>query len=426
MGNINIEDTNLSPAMKFLWSDDYKEKYIQTMTSTHYQDKLKKFISLNYNDPNIATHELTNIMKEVAESCIPLINTSAEAQQKATKVDIENHKILRVHKRDFNKACRKFKENRHNHDRRKELIISRRKYRKIKYYIQNYKKENKLHKLAEIQSKDPKLFWKCIKKITSKKIAQNPNITPQDWITYFKNLLNIKSTNNKYSDYIDNSLEVIEKQNSDGPLDHCFDIKELESVFKCIKSGKSAGPDLVTNEMIKFGGNTLHLAVIHLFNIILKSGQYPESWKCSIITPIHKALDINDPNNYRGIAVADCISKIFCKILNDSIIDYLKAHNFWKPNQNGFMENSRTEDNVMILNTVYQKYVKHKKKKLYIAFVDFRKFFDCINRNSLLYKLQKCGIMGNTYNLIKSAYNGNKYGIKTKQGITENFTSTRV
>ncbi len=55
----------------------------------------------------------------------------------------------------------------------------------------------------------------------------------------------------------------------------------------------------------------------------------------SIITPIHKALDINSPTNYRGIAVADCISKTLCNMLNKSIIEYLKCKNLWKPNQNG-------------------------------------------------------------------------------------------
>ena len=114
--------------------------------------------------------------------------------------------------------------------------------------------------------------------------------------------------------------------------------------------------------MLKFGGDTLHFAILHLYNIILNSGQYPEGWKISIITPIHKALDINDPTNYSGIAVADCMSKVFCKILNNRIIEYLKSKHLGKPNQNGFMEKRRTEDNVMILHTLFQKYVKQRKK----------------------------------------------------------------
>ncbi len=55
--------------------------------------------------------------------------------------------------------------------------------------------------------------------------------------------------------------------------------------------------------------------------------EYPEKWKTSI-TPIHKALNINDPTNYRGTPVMDCISNIFCKILNDRIKEYLNNNNF--------------------------------------------------------------------------------------------------
>ena len=122
---------------------------------------------------------------------------------------------------------------------------------------------------------------------------------------------------------------------------------------------------MISNEMLKFGGDLLQKSILHLFNIILKSGTYPKNWKTSLITPIHKSLDINNPANYRGVAVADCISKLFCKILNNRIIQYLKNKNFWRPNQNGFMEERRTDDNVMILHTLFQKYIKNKKQRVF-------------------------------------------------------------
>ena len=45
-----------------------------------------------------------------------------------------------------------------------------------------------------------------------------------------------------------------------------------------------------------------------------------------------------------------------------------------------FNEGRRTEDNIMIIKTLFESYVKKKKQKLFMAFVDFRKFFDTINR----------------------------------------------
>jgi hypothetical protein len=226
-------------------------------------------------------------------------------------------------------------------------------------------------------------------------------------------------------DYIESSLPTIEIEAQNiGPLDYDITLQELKSTLRSVKNGKSTGPDKISNEMIINGGDNLHNAVVHMFNIIIKHGKYPSQWKKSIITPIHKSSDINDPNNYRGIAIADCLSKIFCKVINSRIVQYLEEKGFWKPNQSGFREKRRTEDNIFILHTLFQKYVSVKKSKLYVAFVDFRKFFDCINRNALYYKLLKCGITGNIYSVLKSAYTDSTYSVRTTEGITNSFSST--
>ena len=72
------------------------------------------------------------------------------------------------------------------------------------------------------------------------------------------------------------------------------------------------------------------------------------------------------------------------KILNDRVYGYLESKGFFSFNQTGFTNKCRTEDNIFVLHTIFQKYVHNKKKKLYIAFIDFRKYFDTINREGLL------------------------------------------
>ncbi len=176
--------------------------------------------------------------------------------------------------------------------------------------------------------------------------------------------------------------------------------------------------------MWKFGGTLLHNAVVHMFNTILKYGVYSQKWKLSIVTPIHKSLDIDNLSNYRGVAVADLISKIFCKVINVRIVRYLQEKGFWSPNQNGFMPKRQTDDNVMVLQTLFHKYVVKKKRQLYVAFVEFKNLFDSLNRSALYYKpLIKCGITRQVYNIIKSVYTGSSYCIKNQYGITENFLS---
>ena len=142
---------------------------------------------------------------------------------------------------------------------------------------------------------------------------------------------------------------------------------ELDKALQKSKNGKSAGPDLICNEMLKYGGESLHLAILALFNSILRDGKYPDKWKDSFITPIHKGSDIHKAENYRGVAVADCISKIFCSIMNARIVNHLEERSLWKLNQNGFREGRRTEDNIMIIKTLFISYVKKKKQRLFMG-----------------------------------------------------------
>ncbi len=175
-----------------------------------------------------------------------------------------------------------------------------------------------------------------------------------------KGLLNINTVRNSpFLDYVSNSLSAIESVAQDeGPLDSEFSLKELKSLIKSSKNGKAARPDMIINEMFKVQNDNLQLAILHTINVILRSGVYPSDWKLGLISPLYKSKDPDDPNNYRGICMSDCLSKIFCKMLDKRILGYLKEKDLWCINQNGFKEGRRTDDNVFIFHTLFAKYVK--------------------------------------------------------------------
>ena len=62
------------------------------------------------------------------------------------------------------------------------------------------------------------------------------------------------------------------------------------------------------------------------------------------------------------------------------------------PNQFGFCKGCRTTDNVFIIDTLLS-YYRSIKKPIFIAFIDFSKAFDFINRTFLYYKLIKMGLI---------------------------------
>ena len=121
------------------------------------------------------------------------------------------------------------------------------------------------------------------------------------------------------------------------------------------------------------------------------------------------------------------MNKILYKILNDRIVQHLKDKGLWHINQNGFKEKnylSRTDDNIMILHTLFQKYVESSKGNLYIAMVYFSNFFDCLNRKILLYNYINSLKVGSPEIYTLSAYENSQYKIKLNGALTESFTSS--
>ncbi|ESO92711.1 hypothetical protein LOTGIDRAFT_70291, partial [Lottia gigantea] len=50
-----------------------------------------------------------------------------------------------------------------------------------------------------------------------------------------------------------------------------------------------------------------------------EKGCFPDEWSEAIIVPVYKKGSINDVQNYRGISLVSCLSKIFTCILNNRL-----------------------------------------------------------------------------------------------------------
>ena len=123
-------------------------------------------------------------------------------------------------------------------------------------------------------------------------------------------------------------------------------------------------------------------------------------------------------NNYRGIIIFSCIAKLFLRIVTRRIEEFMKTSGRCSVNQFGFRSDHRTEDSLFIINTMFDSYVIHQSKPLYVAFVDFSKFFDKLNRTHSLYKLLKCGITGRVYDIVKSMYKDTLYRVRVNDHLS--------
>ena len=158
-------------------------------------------------------------------------------------------------------------------------------------------------------------------------------------------------------------------------------------------------------------------ALLKVFNACLHNGTYP--WNTSYVTPLHKTGSIYDPNNYRAIAVGSSLGKLFSSILLGRLLSFRGAHAPNPKNQLGFCAGGQTSDDILTLSTCIQKYVRHRKERLYTCFVDFRKAFDSVSRQALVYKLNKLGIKGRFLSVLKHMYSNSPVRIKLLQKLSD-------
>ena len=151
----------------------------------------------------------------------------------------------------------------------------------------------------------------------------------------------------------------------------------------------------------------------------------PKNWCNGLITPIFKSGVRNDPSNYRGICVSSCLGKLFFSILNQRLLEHVTSLNILHKSQIGFLPKNRTSDHLLTLRTLIDKYVHCHGEKVYACFVDFRKAFDSVWHDGLLYKLLQIGVGGCFYKLIKNLYSKSSCALKIGTSQTRSFSYSR-
>ena len=141
-----------------------------------------------------------------------------------------------------------------------------------------------------------------------------------------------------------------------------------------------------------------------------------------IIIPLYKNKgSVNDPDNYRGITLLSCLSKLFTSALNNRITIFLERFDSIGEEQAGFRAGYSTMDHVFVLNSIIDIYLQ-KRKRVYCAFIDYKKAFDLVDRSSLWSKLISHGINGKLMSVIFNLYHHAKSCVRANGKMSDYFT----
>jgi len=96
-------------------------------------------------------------------------------------------------------------------------------------------------------------------------------------------------------------------------------IEEIEKALKSLKPDKAAGPDNLTAELLKLGGDTVASELREIIESVWDTGKWPEDWTTSTFIPLYKKGDITQCSNYHTISMISHASKVLLKVIQERI-----------------------------------------------------------------------------------------------------------
>lgn len=177
--------------------------------------------------------------------------------------------------------------------------------------------------------------------------------------------------------------------------------EEIMRAIKHIKNGKAAGPDGIPGEALKADPATTADILLPLFEKIWCDEKIPEEWKKGHIIKLPKKGDLGKCDNYRGITLLSIPGKIFNRILLERMRDALDDK--LRDNQAGFRKRRSCTDQIATLRIIVEQSIEWN-SSLYINFVDYRKAFDSLHRDTLWQLLRHYGIPLKLTKIIENSY----------------------
>jgi hypothetical protein len=174
---------------------------------------------------------------------------------------------------------------------------------------------------------------------------------------------------------------------------------EVIQAIKSLKAGKAGGPSGIPPGLLKHLPDQWIAFLTHLFNAILTAAAYPSEWNLTKLVTLFKKGSQSSCSNYRGISLMDSLAKIYDIVLNRRLTLWFQPDR----EQAGAQRGRGCSEHLLTLRLLID-YARHKKKTLYLVFVNFSKAYDRVPRDLMLKKIKEMGCGGTMTNAIAAAY----------------------
>lgn len=136
------------------------------------------------------------------------------------------------------------------------------------------------------------------------------------------------------------------------------------------------------------------------------------------MVPLHKKGDKLNCNNYREISLLNTTYKVFAKILLGRLQPF--ADECVGEYQCGFRKGKSTMDQLSVIGQIIGKKYEYR-QNMWQVFVDFKKAYDSIHRETIYNIKYEFGIPNKLICLTKVCMNGTKYQVRVDNVLSEEF-----
>ena len=355
------------------------------------------------NCPTGTADEMTEYIiakiQEAYDEAIPLVVVKPRAQcylHRETKAFIKRQTRLRSKLRSLTPGSR-------SHIEVKARLIM------IDTCVDDKMKNDRVHhqiRLLEISKEKNKNLFAHVKEAKS---TPSVNITGP-----VKDMDGVLRTSDKdvadaFSSLMGTQLKSDEKSKIDWTKPHPDRPKNTKShMICCIFVGKEAiiaqikksriqaapGPDGIPMEAFSVAKDILAEPLTHLFNLINQTGSVPKHFKEARVKMLFKKNEKSDMVNYRPLAMANHIAKLWERIVNSELMGHLEKNNLLSKYQYGFRPNRGTAENLLQLWEHVVDRVEKEKTHIELWSLDLTKAFDKLNHVKVLELLHKSGVYG--------------------------------
>ena len=115
-----------------------------------------------------------------------------------------------------------------------------------------------------------------------------------------------------------------------------FEDQDILKIIRALDIKKAHDHDIISTRMIKICDSSIVKPLPIIFRNSLNSGIFPDNWKRSNIVPVHKKGSKQLIQNYRPMSLFAISSKIFERLIFNSLYKFAEENNLFFSNHSGF------------------------------------------------------------------------------------------